>query len=72
MKKLYFSTLLLALFSLPAMSQVMVTFQVDMNQEALTKGVNAHVAGAHQAAAGQASDWTPENGPMTDDNGDGA
>ncbi|MFN8398317.1 MAG: T9SS type A sorting domain-containing protein [Bacteroidia bacterium] len=70
MRKLYVSLCLLLASALPAVAQFNVTFQVDMNTQAVVDDT-VSVAGNFQVAAGFASDWTPGITRLTDANADG-
>ena len=69
MKKLYTLATLLA-FSLAAVAQVNVTFQVDMNQQTVSAD-GVHCAGNWQAAAGFPGDWDPSTSELLDPDMDG-
>ena len=69
MKKLYTLATLLA-FSLAAVAQVNVTFQVDMNQQTVSAD-GVHCAGNWQAAAGFPGDWDPSTAELLDPDMDG-
>lgn len=69
MKKLYALGLLSA-FSLGALAQVNVTFQVDMSQQTVSAD-GVHCAGSWQAAAGFPGDWDPATAELLDGDGDG-
>jgi hypothetical protein len=71
MRKIYLSLCLLLAVAMPAIAQNFnVTFQVDMNTQALIADT-VSVAGNFQAAAGFPSDWTPGSTLLTDANMDG-
>jgi hypothetical protein len=69
MKKLYTLVMLMA-FSLGAIAQVNVTFQVDMSNEVVSAD-GVHCAGSWQAAAGFPGDWDPATAELLDADGDG-
>lgn len=71
MRNLYVSLCLLLASVLPVAAQNFnVTFQVDMNTQAVVDDT-VSVAGNFQVAAGFASDWTPGITRLTDANADG-
>ena len=71
MRKLYFTCCLLLAAAMPAVAQNFnVTFQVDMNTQAIIDDT-VSVAGNFQAAAGFPADWTPGTAILTDANVDG-
>lgn len=68
MKKLY-ALLIMSIFSLGAIAQVNVTFQVDMSTQTVS-GDGVHCAGNWQAAAGYPGDWDPSTSELLDPDGD--